>query len=402
MTVPVYEFGSFPAARTAARPLDPPEEYRRLLADRRLPRVRLPVGREVFLAGHHEDVRTVLSGPVSADGRTPGFPMARGGTAPSSNALSFFRMDGAEHRRYRKLATSAFTVAQATTLRPLIRTIIEDLIGGLARQRGPVDLVTALALPVPVRVICLILGVPVEDQAYLHRLSTTLTRGPELGGRGFVDAVGNLHAYIGRLASAKRAEPSDDLITALAHSFDADPEFDPRQLVAIVLLLLVAGHEMIASTIALGALAVLTDPDMREALRTEPELIPNAVEELLRYTSVTQWVPRAVVEDFEVGGQLLRAGDGVLMLPLMANRDPEVFDDPDQLDARRENADRHIAFGFGPHHCLGLQLARAELHLVLETLFDRLPRLRLAVAPDRLTFRQQSAVYGVESLPVIA
>ncbi len=379
-----------------------PEEYRRLFGSQRLPRVLLPSGKEAFLAGRYDDVRAVLSGPVSADGATPGFPMARGGPPPTGKTLSFFRMDGADHRQYRKLAAADFTVAQVNELRPTIQAVADELVGQIRAASGPVDLVTALALPLPIRVICQILGVPADEQEYFHGLSDILTRGPQVGREVLAKAVTDLHAYIGQLAANKRTHPGEDLITRLVQGFDADPGLDQAQLPAIVLLLLVAGHEMIASTIALGALAVMTDPAVREAVLSDPKVMPNLAEELLRYTSVTNWIPRAVVGEMRIGEEVMRPGDGVIILPAVGNRDPDVFADPDRVDPWRANADRHLAFGFGPHQCLGSQLARAELEIVLETLFRTLPEVHHAVPVRELVFKQQAAVYGVEELPVTA
>lgn len=392
----------FPASRLAGSPFDIPKDYQRLFAADRVPRVVLPTGAEAHLIGRYHDVRAVLTGPVSADGTKPGFPMVRGGGVSSSKALSFFRMDGAEHRRYRRLVTGDFTVLRTRTLSVQVREIVEEMVAALAGRPDPFDLVAELALPLPSRVICRILGVPYADADHFHQLSDILTRGPQQGRDQFVAAIGELQAYLGRLAVAKRKEPGEDLMTALIAGFDRDEGLDPGQLSAIVLLLLVAGHETTASMISLVALALMRDAQLRQTLRAEPELIPNAVEELLRYISIAQWVPRTATRDFEVGGRLIRAGEGLIMVPAMANRDPEVFPDPDRLDPRRANADRHLAFGFGPHMCLGAQLARAELRIVVRALVNDLPELRLAVPADQLRFRQLSAFYGMESLPVHA
>lgn len=392
----------FPASRPVGCPFDIPEDYRRLFAADRVPRVVLPTGAEAHLIGRYHDVRAVLSGPVSADGTKPGFPMVRGGGVSSSKALSFFRMDGAEHRRYRRLVTGDFTVLRTRVLSVQVQAIVEQMVTALAGRPDPFDLVAELALPLPSRVICRILGVPYADADHFHRLSDILTRGPQQGREQFVAAIGELQAYIGRLAAAKREEPGDDLMTALIDGFDHDPALDPGQLSAIVLLLLVAGHETTASMISLVALALMQNPELRQTLCAEPDLIPNAVEELLRYTSIAQWVPRTATRDFEVGGHLIRAGEGMIVLPAMANRDPAVFADPDRLDPRRTNADRHLAFGFGPHTCVGAQLARAELRIVVRALVNDLPELRLAVPPEQLRFREMSAFYGMESLPVHA
>ncbi|GGP78971.1 cytochrome P450 [Saccharothrix coeruleofusca] len=389
----------FPAPRPPGRPFAVPEEYRRLFAQRRVPEVVLPVGRKALLVGRYDDVRTVLSGPFSADGRNPGFPTARPGAPSTSATLSFFRMDGAEHRRYRTKVTAHFTVARLAALEPVVRAAVDELLDGLAGQPRTADLVQRLALPLPSMVICQILGVPYADRQYFHRLIDVMARAPEMNPETYRAAVGELRSYIERLAGDKRADPGDDLLSDLVRAFDADPLLDPPQLAAMVLLLLVAGQETTTSMIALGALALSSTPEARSALE-DPTAVPNVVEEVLRHLSIAQWMPRVATEDVLVGGAPVRAGTGVVVLPMIANHDPEVFPDPERLDPARANAHRHLACGFGPHQCLGLQLARLELRVVYEALFRRFPDLRPAVAVDRLPFRQNSAFFSVDSLPV--
>ncbi|SNY24521.1 cytochrome P450 [Paractinoplanes atraurantiacus] len=390
----------FPPPRPAERPLGIPEDYRRMFAGARVPHVLLPSGRTAHLLGRYEDVRAVLTGPVSADGAHPGFPMVRAGTASTSNALSFFRMDGADHRRYRRLVAADFSVAQVARMRPRLERIVDELIDGMLAGDQPADLATMIALPLPTQVICHILGVPYTDRASFQQLSDTLTRGPEHGRESFLAAVMRLQAYVEKLAVAKRDEPGDDLLSALIENFDHDDSLDRRQLAAMVLLLLVAGHETTASMITLGALALIEHPHVAEAVRADPGVTPNVAEELLRYISIAQWVPRVATEEIVLGDTTIRAGEGLIALPLMANRDPDVFANPDALEPYRWNADRHLGFGFGPHQCLGVQLARMELQVVFEALACRLPGLRLAVPVGELALRQQSAMFGVESLPV--
>ncbi|MDQ0758972.1 cytochrome P450 [Streptomyces canus] len=400
MNASVHELTTFPAVRSAAQPFAVPDTYRRLFGERRLPRVRLPAGRTAHLAGRYEDVRAVLAGPFSADGSHPGFPTARAGSGSSSQQLSFFRMDGADHRRYRRLTTAHFAVARLERLRPVVRGTVEELVAALKREGPGTDLVSAFAMPLPSLVICHILGVPYGDRERFGVLIDVMVRAPQMSREAVVDAVTQLQEYVLRLADAKRRDPSDDLLSDLVASFDADSSLDPRQLPAMVLLLLVAGHETTASMISLGALALMRDDAAREQLTADPALVTGAVEELLRYLAIAQWIPRVATEDTEIGGSPVRVGEGVVVLPMVANRDPAVFAEPDRLDPRRPNASAHVACGFGPHQCLGLQLARMELQEVFAVLFRELVGARPAVPAEQLPFRQRSAFFGLDALPV--
>lgn len=396
----------FPAPRPPGRPFDVPEDYRLLFARTRVPQVRLPAGIDVHLVGRYDDVRAVLSGPFSADSSHPGFPTARAGAkrpaGSSSGALSFLRMDGTDHRCYRRLTTAHFAVARLARLAPAIEESVTELLDAMAggrTGRTTADLVTALALPLPTMVICHILGVPYADRDQFHRLVDVITRAPEMSREAYAGAVGELSGYIERLARSERANRGDDLLSDLTRAFDADPGLDPAQLKAIVLLLLVAGQETTAAMIALGALALMSHPEAAAALHDDTAA-RGAVEELLRYLSIAQWMPRVATEDAEFGDCRISAGEGVVVIPMLANRDPEVFADPDRMDLRRANAHRHLACGFGPHQCLGLQLARLELRIVFQALFRRFPGLRPALPATALSLRQNSAFIGLESLPV--
>ncbi|HEY7144230.1 MAG TPA: cytochrome P450 [Streptosporangiaceae bacterium] len=400
MTATHYTLDTFPAGRPGGRPFDLPAEYRRMFGEHRVPFVLLPTGKPAHLVGRYADVRAVLAGPVSADGQLPGFPMAREGSRPGSGTLSFFRMDAPDHRKYRKLTTGSFTLARVAALRPMLEQAVAGLIGELLRKEPPVDLVEDFALPVPSLMICQILGVPYADRQHFQGLSNILTRGPQYGREAFRQAAGELRAYIVALAGRKRDAPGDDLLSGLIGRFTEDPGLDPEQLAAIVLLLLVAGHETTASMISLGMLALLTDRDQLKVLTSDDSVnTADAVEELLRYISIAQWIPRVAAQDLELDGYRIRRGDGLIALPMMANRDSEVFASPDQLDLRRPGVP-HIAFGFGPHQCLGLQLARMELQVVYRALALAIPGLRLAVPAGQLRFRQQAAIYGIDELPV--
>ncbi|MEO6082665.1 MAG: cytochrome P450 [Umezawaea sp.] len=399
MSAPVDVLQRFPAPRRPEDPFAMPEEYRRLFDGQRLPRVMLPAGKTCHLVGRYDDVQQVMSGPFSSDGRHPGFPTARAGAPSTSASLSFFRMDGPEHRRYRTKVTPYFTVARLHSMEAGVRRAVDELLDGLGGTTGSADLAAQLALPLPSMVICQILGVPYADREYFYRLIDVMARAPEMSPETYRSAIVELRSYIEELAVAKRNDPGDDLLSGLVQAFDDDPELDPPQLAAMVLLLLVAGQETTASMISFGALALMTFPEARAAL-DDDAAVPGVVEELLRFLSIAQWMPRVATEDVELGGRMVQAGEGVVVLPIVANRDPDVFADPDRLDVTRANAHRHLACGFGPHQCLGLQLARLELRVVYSALFRRLPGLRLAVPVDGLPFRQNTAFFSVDSLPV--
>jgi cytochrome P450 len=215
-------------------------------------------------------------------------------------------------------------------------------------------------------------------------------------------AVVELRDYLGELADRKRERPGDDVLSRLVVDREATGELSRGDLQSSALLLLVAGHETTANMIALGTLALLENPDQLALLRAadDPTVVAGAVEELLRYLNITHNGRRRVaIEDIEIAGRVIRAGDGVIIANDIGNRDPEAFAEPDLLDIRRD-ARRHVAFGFGVHQCLGQPLARVELQVVYSTLYRRIPTLRLAADPASIAFKHEAAVYGVHELPV--
>jgi cytochrome P450 len=257
------------------------------------------------------------------------------------------------------------------------------------------DLVADFALPVPSLVICLLLGVPYEDHEMFQAQSRILldNRSTQAEAEGAQRA---LTGYLTDLAAHRRRHPADDMLSRLA----ARTDLSLAETAATGLLLLVAGHETTANMTALSTLALLRRPAQADRLRTDPGLVRGAVEELLRYLTIVQsGLPRVATEDVELGGTLVRAGQGVIALLSTANRDEELFGAADELDVTRD-ARRHLAFGFGVHQCLGQPLARAELQIALETLLRRLPGLRVTVPEEELVFRGESVVYGLDSLPV--
>ncbi|GAB3843462.1 cytochrome P450 [Dactylosporangium cerinum] len=384
-------------------PFDPPPQLSRLRAEDPVSRVRLWDGSTPWLITRYEDQRAVLADPrFSADGRKPGYPHLTAASAVRrERSRAFISMDNPEHDAHRRMLTRDFMVKRVEALRPTVQRIVDELIDDMLRDIPPVDLVEAFALPVPSLVICELLGIPYADHAFFQRCSHTIisrTVTPEAA----IAAADELKDYLSRLVDAKDHEPADDVLSRLVVKQLRTGALTRCEVVDMAVLLLVAGHETTANMIALGTLTLLQHPDQLAELRgtDNPKLVANAVEELLRYLNITHTGRRRVaLEDVEVGGQLIRAGEGVIAANDVANRDETAFPDPDALDIHRQ-ARHHMAFGYGIHQCLGQPLARVELQVVYSTLYRRIPTLRLAAPLDEIKFKHDMAVYGVHELPV--
>ncbi|MFI5533044.1 cytochrome P450 [Kitasatospora sp. NPDC051853] len=379
-------------------PFDPLPAYHQAARTAPVTEARLWDGTSCHLLTGYQEIRTALSDPrFSADARHPGFPFLSPGRRELTNRTtpSFIRLDDPEHARQRRMLTGEFIIKRVEAMRPEIQRIVDEALDRMTAGGGPADLVAEFALPIPSLVICLLLGVPYRDHDFFQRHSRSLLD-LTAPAEEVTEAVDALTAYLTELAETKRLAPDDSLISRLV----ARGELTMPEAASMGLLLLVAGHETTANMTALGTLALLRNPEQAERLRGEPELTNGAVEELLRYlTIVHHGVPRVALEDVELGGTLVRAGEGVVCMLSTANRDEELFADPDVLDIGRD-ARRHLAFGFGVHQCLGQPLARFELRIALSTLFRRLPGLRLAVPFEELEYRSSSAVHGLRELPV--
>ncbi|MFJ2812819.1 cytochrome P450 [Streptomyces sp. NPDC091279] len=361
-------------------------------------------GTRHWLITRYDDIRTVLtSSAFSVDVTRPGFPLSRPAQREQEAGL-FMRLDGAEHARIRTLVGREFTVRHARALHDDILRITDDLIDAVLAQGEGADLIREFALPLPSRVICRVLGVPYADHDLFHRHAAAVVD-LDLGVEERERAAHEAFAYYTELIARKRVEPGDDMISRLlADDTGADGAdgIDPDHLPVLVGAMVGAGFETTAGQLGLGVLALLLHPEQRATLLEQPE---GAVEELLRYWSITAVDPRRVaVEDVEIGGRLIRAGQGVLLSLIAGNHDPRAFGagrcPADRLDLTRETRPRHLAFGLGTHQCLGKNLARAELRIAWPRLFTRIPGLRLAVPAPELTFRNDSSVYGLKSLPV--
>ncbi|MFJ9173815.1 cytochrome P450 [Streptomyces sp. NPDC102360] len=388
--------------RASACPFDPPPAMSELIEKEPISRVTLWNGKTAWLLTRHADQVAFLQDErVSADNTLPTYPSPTAASeATREHNRAFIFMDEPEHNEHRRRFTSDFTVKRTRSLSPRIEEIIGDLLDRMEKAGPPADLVTSFALPIPSLVICELLGVPYEDHDFFQRASAFIvdTRStPEQA----LAASKELTAYLGDLVESKLSNPGDDLLSRLATGFLATGESTKQECANEALLLLVAGHETTANMIALGTCALLQNPEQLAVVRDgTPQQVAGAVEELLRYLTIVHMGRRRVaLADIEIGGQMIKAGDAVICPTDLANRDPEVFEDPFSLRVDRQ-ARRHLAFGSGPHQCLGQNLARVELQLAYPALLRRFPTLRLDCALDEVPFRAGMAVYGVHELPV--
>ena len=363
----------------------------------------LRVADTIWFALGHADVTALLRHPkLSTDESHAATEAGRTEEDPNRTRSLLF-MDPPEHTRLRGLVARAFTPRRIEDLRATTQAIAAELVDEMARQSGPIDLIKAFAYPLPVRVICALLGVPPEDEATFtawsrgiaRSVDPTILRSPEIEA-AIVEARQGLQTYLGDLLAARRKNPGDDLLSALA-AVEADGDrISPRQIVALAQLLLVAGHETTVNLIGNGTLALLRAPEQLALLRRSPELAAPAVDEMLRFDGPVQISQRVVVEDMTVVGCPIKAGDEIMLVLGAANRDPAAFADPHRLDVTRD-ARKHVAFGGGIHHCLGAALARMEGEVAFKTLLDRFDTIELAGTPTR---RPTFTLRGLESLPV--
>jgi cytochrome P450 len=380
-------------------PFDPPVELRKRAP---LSRLAYPDGHVGWVATGYSATRAVLADPRFSTRREllhqpVGRERAHERPAPAEPGI-FPHMDPPEHTRYRRLLSGHFGPRRVAELTPAIRRYTEQALDAMADGESPVDLVASFAMPIPALVICELLGVPPEDRhaiqaatAVMNNLDST----PEQAVGAVMSITGTVRGLLARLRAA--STPSGDGL--LAHAV-ATGDLTDDELTNLGMVLLATGHLPTSSMLALGAFVLLTDPAQRARLAADPELAERAVEELLRYLSILQFdVRRTALVDVEIDGQLVAAGETVVLALPVANRDPARFADPDTLDLARPPAG-HLAFGHGIHQCLGQHLARAELRIALTALFERFPDLRLAVPASEVPTRDRMAVYGVDRLPV--
>jgi cytochrome P450 len=399
----VADVPEFPASRDGRCPFSPPPVLLEAAAEKPLSKVRIWDGSTPWLITGHAEQRAILSDlRVSMDEKRSGFPHLHASNEAEAphRPQTIFNTDAPEHTRLRRLMTFPFTAKRVEALRTVIQKITDDLIDTMLAGPKPANLIPALALPLPSLMISELLGVPYEDHEFFERESVAAVEATQ----DHDGKSGNeLGQYLAGLIAARMDSPGEGKgwVSELAERVKAGEVTLPEATMMGVVLL-IAGHETSSNMIALGTLALLQNPDQLAIFRDseDPKEIANAVEEMLRYLSIAHHgLRRIAIEDIEIGGEVIRAGDGIIVGNPVANWDPSVFPEPDQLDLHRE-ARQHHAFGFGIHQCVGQQLARVELQVVYSTLFKRIPTLALATTFDQLEFKHDKLAFGVYELPV--
>ncbi|MGW4791410.1 cytochrome P450 [Nonomuraea sp. NPDC004297] len=394
----VHTITTMPASRRPGCPFDPPAELTEAREHGPISRFPFPDGHQGWLVTGYDLARSVLADPRFSSRKElmRHHPLIDYGDieVPPAPPGEFLLMDDPQHSRYRKPLVGKFTVRRMRLLTERVEQITAEHLDAMEAAGPAADLVTAFAKPIPAIVICELLGVPYADRGRFQEQVDTFLSG-ETSDEELIAAYTGTQQYLAELVAAKRAHPTDDVLSDLT-----DSDLTDEELRGVALILLAAGLDTTANMLALGTFALLRNPAQLAALRSDPALADQAVEELLRYLSVAKQFMRTALEDVELGGQTITAGSAVILSFHTANRDPGRFPDPHTLDLGRKDGG-HLAFGHGIHQCLGQQLARVELRVALPALVNRFPTLRLAVPADEIPLRPETAdIYGVKSLPV--
>jgi cytochrome P450 len=364
-----------------------------------LARVRLAYGEDAWLVTRYADVRTVLTDPRF--GRAASLERDEPRTGPEGTGQGLLAMDPPEHTRLRTAVARAFTARRIEPLRPRVQRITDDLLDTIAGMAPPVDLLEHFALRLSVATICELLGVSAADHERIRVWADAMLSTSALPAELKTECAGAVYGYMMGLVHQRRQEPTDDLLGTLVQARDEQEHLSDDELIWMAIGLLIAGNENTALQLCDSVYVLLRNPAEPARLRARPDLIPHAVDELLRYVplQVAGAFPRYASEDVELGGGVVRKGEPVIADLMSANWDEDVFDCPERLDFAR-GANPHLAFGHGPHHCVGAPLARLELQVALSALLRRFPDLRLAVSGDELKWNSGRLFRGPVELPV--
>lgn len=368
-----------------------------------LVRVQPPFGREAWLATRYEDVKAVLGDPrfsrAQAVGKGDEPSLIPFGPGPDT----IVAMDPPEHTRLRRVVAKAFTVRRIDSLRPRVQKIVDDLLDDMEKNGSPIDLVESFARPQPGMTIFELMGIPYEDRPKVQRWTdialSTYSAGYTMA--EVVEASTNIRTYLANQIAIRRTDPADDLLGVLVNARDEEDRLSEEEMVNLGVAVVVTGNETTADQITNFIYLLLTHPAHLRELRDNPGLVPQAVEEMLRFTPLLAGAafPRVATENVVLGNTLVRAGEAVLPAMMSANRDEAVFASPDTLDFHRED-NPHLGTGHGVHRCLGASLAKLELEIAISSLLKRFPRLRLAIPEEDVMFRKGTLQRAPQELPV--
>jgi cytochrome P450 len=382
-------------------PLDLPALLAQWQEEQPIRRISVVGGRTAWLLTRYQDIRDALGDQrLSADRNRPGFPHLRVDEPPMPNG-TFNHYDEPDHNRVRRMLAKAFTPQSVDLLKPAIRRIVDELLDTLAQQPRPAGLHEHFSLPLPSLVMCEVLGVPYADREVFQKNTQNILNINQSGAE-VARAFDEMLTWLADFLDARGRDPEDDLMSEIAVKRVRTGEITKDEAVGAISMLLLAGHETTANMLSLGVVALQRAPGQLRRLVAEPDIVPSAVEELLRHIPFLQTgLRRIATEDLAIGGVTIRAGEGVVLAITAGNRDPRVFtDDPDRLDLGRK-IHNHLAFSHGIHQCIGAGLARAELQIALPALFQRFPRLRVAVRTEEVPRHENTLFLSLESLPVI-
>ncbi|MEV6242074.1 cytochrome P450 [Lentzea sp. NPDC051838] len=385
---------------------NPHEVHDMLRAEGPVQEVHMPRGLKVWLVTRYDEAKIALTDSrVSKNILEGGHLMVTHASDAAERreieptlAVHMLNMDPPHHTRLRKLVTKAFTARRIELLRPRVQEIAAELIAKL-NDGDEVDLLEAFAFPLPITVICELLGIPIDNRDDFREWSNQLLSfgTPEQVQSAATSMAGFLYQHVMAIAEA---EPNDTFFSALVHADDSGDRLNTEELVSMAFLLLVAGHETTVNLIGNAVLSLLNNPDQLQILRERPELIPASTEEFLRLEGpVNVATFRFTKEPLDLGGVTVPAGEILMVSLVAANRDPAKYENPDQLDVTR-SAQGHVAFGHGIHFCLGAPLARLEFDVALTQLLARFPNLQLAAEPETLVWRDSTLIRGLHTLPV--
>ncbi|MGW1072457.1 cytochrome P450 [Streptomyces sp. NPDC002537] len=383
--------------------LEPDPFMSRMLKEAPVTRVQMPYGEGTcWLVTRYDYVQTVTSDKRFSRAALIGKDFPRITPAPIVQSEAINVMDPPDLNRVRKIIVKAFTTKQVEEQRPKTQRRVDMLLDGMVEHGAPADVADHLSGRLPLMTICDLLAIPQEDQKQIRQWAMAMMSMAAADKESATEAKLGLRGYFGKLSKERRANPGDDLVSSLAIARVGDEMLDEDELAVLAMLLVVTGHDTTTYDISNVIYTLLTHPDHLADLRSRPEVLPQALEELLRFIPFRQGVgiPRIALEDVDFDGVTIKAGDTVHVSYLTANRDERIYDHPDELDFDRKDPAVHMAFGYGSHHCLGSHMARMVLQVSIGTLLNRFPELRLAVPAEEVKWNTTSIWRYPLALPV--